>query len=69
MEDHSDPRIAIGTMTGTSLDGLDVAAVELHGAGLKSTARLLEHRHVPLGACGSAPRGSGARSFRVWCKA
>ena len=39
-------------MTGTSLDGLDVAAVAIEGTGLQMQAELLEHRHVPLGACG-----------------
>ena len=52
MQEPTTTRIAIGTMTGTSLDGLDLAAVAIGGAGLEMTVELLEHRHDPLGACG-----------------
>lgn len=41
-------------MTGTSLDGLDLALVEARGRGPAMTARFLEGRSVPLGAL--APR-------------
>jgi len=40
----------IGAMTGTSLDGIDLALVALAGAGLGVRARLLRHVHAPLGA-------------------
>ena len=43
-------------MTGTSLDGLDVAAVAIEGTGLQMQAELLEHRHVPLGSSGARLR-------------
>ncbi len=42
-------RHVIGAMTGTSLDGLDLALVQLQGRGLELTARLLEAASVPLG--------------------
>ena len=35
------PRWIAGCMTGTSLDGLDAAMVEVTGSGLEITARLL----------------------------
>jgi 1,6-anhydro-N-acetylmuramate kinase len=41
-------RLAVGTMTGTSLDGLDVAAVELAGRGLGMRATAVAHRSFPL---------------------
>ena len=39
-------------MTGTSIDGLDVSAVELTGEGLPMDARLLLHRQSSLEDCG-----------------
>ncbi|MCC7205070.1 MAG: anhydro-N-acetylmuramic acid kinase [Phycisphaeraceae bacterium] len=42
-------RQIIGAMTGTSLDGLDLALVEIHGHGLDMTARCLHHAQYPLG--------------------
>lgn len=38
------PRRVVGTMTGTSIDGLDAALVEVDGHGLAMRARLLRHR-------------------------
>lgn len=42
-------RLAIGCMTGTSLDGIDAALIEAHGEGLLMGVRVLEHRAWPLG--------------------
>jgi len=42
-------RIAIGAMSGTSMDGVDVALVEIIGTGLSLQARLLTHKATPLG--------------------
>jgi anhydro-N-acetylmuramic acid kinase len=36
-------------MTGTSLDGIDVAAAEIRGIGLQMQARLIRHDHADLG--------------------
>lgn len=44
-----DTRFIIGCMTGTSLDGLDVAAVAVRGHGLTITADLLGAGNLPLG--------------------
>lgn len=45
----SPPRLALGSMTGTSIDGLDVAAVRLTGRGLGLTAQFVAGLSVPLG--------------------
>lgn len=42
-------RYAVGMMTGTSLDGLDAALMELTGTGHRLHARLLAHVDRPLG--------------------
>lgn len=42
-------RFIVGCMTGTSLDGLDAALVEIRGEGLGITARFIAMRSVPLG--------------------
>ncbi|HYD01906.1 MAG TPA: anhydro-N-acetylmuramic acid kinase [Phycisphaerales bacterium] len=45
-------RLFIGVMTGTSIDGLDAALVELDGRGVDGTvARLVRAVSLPLGAC------------------
>jgi len=44
------PRHLIGCMTGTSLDGLDVALTRIDGRGLGLTASLVAHHAMPLPA-------------------
>ena len=41
-------RLAVGCMTGTSLDGLDAALVRITGSGLSMQAELLGHHAVTL---------------------
>ncbi|MFN0131361.1 MAG: anhydro-N-acetylmuramic acid kinase [Phycisphaerales bacterium] len=41
--------LAAGCMTGTSLDAIDAAIVEINGHGLSMSARLIEGRSAPLG--------------------
>ncbi|MFN3166591.1 MAG: anhydro-N-acetylmuramic acid kinase [Phycisphaeraceae bacterium] len=41
-------RLVVGCMTGTSLDGLDVALVKITGSGLDIRAELLGHHALPL---------------------
>jgi 1,6-anhydro-N-acetylmuramate kinase len=43
-------RVALGAMTGTSLDALDMALVEITESGLHSCATLLHHNTFDLGA-------------------
>lgn len=42
-------RLIAGCMTGTSLDGVDVAIASIHGRGLEITARHMGMTHRPLG--------------------
>lgn len=42
-------RIAVGIMTGTSLDGIDACALRLHGHGLEMAADHLACASIPLG--------------------
>lgn len=45
-------RFAIGCMSGTSVDGLDLALVRARGTGLALEAELVDARSVPLGDLG-----------------
>jgi anhydro-N-acetylmuramic acid kinase len=47
-------RLVLGAMTGTSIDGMDLALVRVHGAGLGMRAETVATRAAPLGAL--APR-------------
>ena len=49
-------RIAIGAMTGTSLDGIDIAVAAVEGRGLDMQVRLVRHGSVELG-----PAAAGLR--------
>ncbi len=46
----NDERFILGCMTGTSLDGLDVALTQIRGRGLGLTARCVAHRAAALPA-------------------
>jgi 1,6-anhydro-N-acetylmuramate kinase len=46
---QSGSRIVIGAMTGTSLDGLDMAAVRIEGSGLSMECEVIGFESVPLG--------------------
>ena len=41
---------AVGIMSGTSLDGVDAALVEIHGTNTDTTVQLMEFATLPLGA-------------------
>ena len=40
-------RLAVGLMSGTSVDGIDAALVELEGLGANPKVRLLAFRNMP----------------------
>ncbi|MGQ0627921.1 MAG: anhydro-N-acetylmuramic acid kinase [Phycisphaerales bacterium] len=50
--DHSEKRLVVGCMTGTSLDALDAALVEINGRGLTMRARVVAFESAPLGELG-----------------
>ena len=43
------PRVVVGCMTGTSIDGLDAAMVRIHGHGLAMSAEFVRGITLPLG--------------------
>lgn len=56
-----DSRLALGCMTGTSLDGLDASLVEITGVGLSMRARLIAHSHAPFGELSTKLRALAAQ--------
>lgn len=56
-------RLVVGCMTGTSIDGLDVAVVRVTDAGLSMRCELLTHHSRPFGELGAVLRSiaSGGR--------
>jgi len=44
----TDMRIVVGTMTGTSMDGVDAVAVSIEGHGLEMTAKFIDIASIPF---------------------
>ncbi len=58
MSEPAPRRLVLGAMTGTSLDGLDLALAEVRGRGLGMQARFLRGRSVSLGALSNRLRAA-----------
>ncbi|MCP3902485.1 MAG: hypothetical protein GY715_02525 [Planctomycetes bacterium] len=54
-------RLVAGAMTGTSMDGIDVALARIEGTGLSMRAELVRHRGTPLDALADALRTATGR--------
>jgi len=51
-------RLAVGAMTGTSIDAIDIALVRIHGSGLSMRAELVRYSSSPLGELRSILRAA-----------
>ena len=51
-------RLVLGAMTGTSIDGIDLALAEIRGTGLSMSARLAAFRSAPLGTLAARLRAA-----------
>jgi len=49
MASRTQTRLIFGAMTGTSIDGIDIAAVRVAGRGVRMRATLVAQAHAPLG--------------------
>lgn len=54
-------RLAVGVMTGTSMDGLDASLIRIHGRGLSMQTAILGHFAMPLGPLGDRLRRAASQ--------